>query len=41
MKCNALCENDQPVVGGQEAQYKQWLFMQQQVTEKEMKDKYL
>ena len=33
-----MCENDQPVVGGKEVQYKQWLFMQQQATEKEMKE---
>ena len=37
MQCNAMCENDQPVVGGKEAQYKQWLFMQQQATERKWK----
>ena len=36
-----MCEDDQPVVGGKEAQYKQWLFMQQQETETEMSGKYL
>ena len=38
---HAMCEKDQPVVGGKGAQYKQWLFMQQPATEKEMSGKYL